>query len=135
MNGSFPSVGFGRPYYLCRLVDNVAGCGYCADVIRVGCIPAQSDALRVSGDAADPARQESRPARRSAAENRLRCPTPDNRRRDGSERNWIPRAIAGTGAIQHGEPKYRPQSGITGKGACLGGSQTDGVRKPPEVVK
>lgn len=81
---------------------------------------AQSDALRVRGDAANPARQESRPARRSAARNRLRCPTPDNRRRDDLARGWFGRAIAATGGIQHGKPKYRPLHGITGKGACMG---------------
>lgn len=91
--------------------------------VGVGCeVSAQSDALRVCGDAAHPARQESRPARRRAVKNRLLCPAPDN------SAPWWPRErlcrpnASATGAIQHGKPKYRHPSGYHGKGGLVGRS-------------
>lgn len=87
-----------------------------------GLFAAQSDALRARGDAADPARQESRPARRRAVRNRLLCPAPDNRRRGGLERGWINRTSSVSGESQHGKPKYRPTYVDHGKGGF-------GVRK------
>ena len=59
------------------------------------------------------------PARRRAAKITCAVPPPDNRCRDGSERNRIPRAIAGTGAIQHGSRSTVPRYGITGKGGWM----------------
>lgn len=93
--------------------------------IGVGCeTSAQSDALRDCGDAAHPARQKSRPARRRAVINRLRCPTPDNRRRGVAKfSRWAAETLFGTGKPAR-EPEVPPPIcfGDHGKGGLVGRS-------------
>lgn len=84
---------------------------------------AQSDALRVRGDAAHPARQESRPARRRAVKIACSVPPPTtgavvaSREAMQAERH---RSLVQTST---GSRSTATHMGTTGKGACMGDTQ------------